>query len=333
MPTVGLKLSSWNYKRTLKNSIREKNGALLITRKSEPRVPPNASFIDGVACKDCIIDAITGVSIRVYLPEICRGFNRAGSKAFSWLPESASTADESSDFQLDLRSFFEATEDKSTTSNSSCDDDRSEDFLQSNGAYYPQRAGHKKLPAIIQFHAGAFVNGSKDAPSNDLFCRRIAKACRSVVITVGYRLAPEHKFPSARDDGLATLRWLARQANLAIFSSSDCSRKSSSGLIDSFANMLSDPWITAHVDYSRCVVMGVGAGGTIAEQVTRVAMNMCLELEPLQISAQVLVCPLFSGVTPLPSEILLSDAYFIDRDTLALIWRLVLPEELQFMDL
>eukprot|EP00249_Psilotum_nudum_P014935 c25078_g1_i2 orf=537-1499(+) len=68
---------------------------------------------------------------------------------------------------------------------------------------------HKKLPIIIQFHGGGFVSGSKDSVANDLFCRRMAKLCDAIVVAVGYRLAPEHKYPAAFEDGFEALCWLA----------------------------------------------------------------------------------------------------------------------------
>ena len=120
---------------------------------------------------------------------------------------------------------------------------------------------HKKLPIIVQFHGGGFVTGSKDSGANDTFCKRIAKLCDAIVIAVGYRLAPENKYPAAFDDGFEALIWLAKQANLA-----ECSKSQGhapqnfSGnrsdlhreLVDSFGGSdIVEPWLSAHGDPSR----------------------------------------------------------------------------------
>ena len=65
---------------------------------------------------------------------------------------------------------------------------------------------------MLQFHDGGFVSGSNALVANDLFCRRIAKACDVIVLAVGYRLAPENRYPAAFEDGLKVLHWLAKQA-------------------------------------------------------------------------------------------------------------------------
>ncbi|KAJ7192938.1 hypothetical protein O6H91_13G053200 [Diphasiastrum complanatum] len=238
MHTILLRLTSWHYKYNLRRSIVYKDGKTLFKRKAHRTVPPNASFTDGVATKDCSLDLTNRVSIRIFLPDHCLGTQITSniSKPFSWLPERSEHFDGSSV----LSSYDASPEYQKFEEN------------EVKKAYYPNmKKKNKKLPVILQFHDGAFVNGSKDMEANDIFCRRIAKMCRSVVIAVGYRLAPEHKFPSSRDDGIETLRWLARQANLAEFSSSDAI-SASVGLVDSFSYMLADPWVTAHVDYSRC---------------------------------------------------------------------------------
>src|SRR5262245_22066092 len=54
------------------------------------------------------------------------------------------------------------------------------------------------LPALIHFRGGGWVLGSLDSPDRE--CRTIANQAGCVVITVGYRLSPEHKFPAAAED-------------------------------------------------------------------------------------------------------------------------------------
>jgi acetyl esterase/lipase len=66
------------------------------------------------------------------------------------------------------------------------------------------------LPALVFFHGGGFVIGSLD--SSDRVCRALANGSGSVVISVGYRLAPEHPFPAATDDGFAAVSWVSSHA-------------------------------------------------------------------------------------------------------------------------
>jgi acetyl esterase len=68
-------------------------------------------------------------------------------------------------------------------------------------------AGPGPFPAVVYFHDGGWVIGSRKA--NDLGARALAKEAQAVVISVDYRLAPEAKFPTAWDDALATYRWMA----------------------------------------------------------------------------------------------------------------------------
>lgn len=60
-------------------------------------------------------------------------------------------------------------------------------------------------PGIVYFHGGGFVIGDLD--SHDAFLRRLAAASGVRVLSVDYRLAPEHPFPAAHNDALASLRW------------------------------------------------------------------------------------------------------------------------------
>ncbi|MQA14499.1 MAG: alpha/beta hydrolase fold domain-containing protein [Pseudonocardiaceae bacterium] len=63
--------------------------------------------------------------------------------------------------------------------------------------------------AVTYLHGGGWVVGDLD--THDPVCRRVANALDAVVVSVGYRLAPEHPFPAALDDTVAALRWTAQQ--------------------------------------------------------------------------------------------------------------------------
>lgn len=66
------------------------------------------------------------------------------------------------------------------------------------------------LPVHVYFHGGGWVLGDLD--SHDWVCRRIANAAKCAVVSVDYRMAPEHVFPAAFDDALAAVRWVAASA-------------------------------------------------------------------------------------------------------------------------
>lgn len=65
-------------------------------------------------------------------------------------------------------------------------------------------------PALVFFHGGGWVIGDLD--SHDVVCRQLADAGALIVISVDYRLAPEHKFPAAADDAIAATKWVAANA-------------------------------------------------------------------------------------------------------------------------
>jgi len=66
------------------------------------------------------------------------------------------------------------------------------------------------LPALIYFHGGGFVICNLD--THDRVCRGLANASGCVVVSVDYRLAPEHKFPAAAEDAYSATRYVAEHA-------------------------------------------------------------------------------------------------------------------------
>ncbi|MFF9404717.1 alpha/beta hydrolase [Streptomyces anandii] len=67
------------------------------------------------------------------------------------------------------------------------------------------------LPAVLNFHGGGFVFGV--IPNDDPTCLDIVRRVDAVVVSVGYRLAPEHPYPAAAEDCYAALAWLAAHAD------------------------------------------------------------------------------------------------------------------------
>ena len=90
----------------------------------------------------------------------------------------------------------------------------------------------KQLPAMLFFHGGGFTIGSIE--THDILCRHLSVLSGCAVLSVDYRLAPEHKFPTAFNDAWDALQWL--HANAA-------------GL---------------QIDAARLAVGGDSAGGTLA---------------------------------------------------------------------
>jgi acetyl esterase len=74
--------------------------------------------------------------------------------------------------------------------------------------YVPE--GTKPLPILVYFHGGGFVIGS--VAGWDPVMRSLANAGGCAIVSVDYRLAPEHKFPAAIDDAYAAVTWVSHNA-------------------------------------------------------------------------------------------------------------------------
>jgi acetyl esterase len=77
--------------------------------------------------------------------------------------------------------------------------------------YVPETPHNRPLPCLVWFHGGGFVIGSIE--SHDGVCRLLAKEAGAVVVSVDYRLAPEHPFPAAVQDAVAATRWVIDNAS------------------------------------------------------------------------------------------------------------------------
>ncbi|XP_057949459.1 probable carboxylesterase 11 [Malania oleifera] len=307
MPSVAVKLYSVLFRfllkrklQTLAQSSLPSNSFGVTSRPEEAAAAAIPSFSDGVATKDIHIDPSTSLSLRIFLPD---------TVLVRVSPNSASV-DSSRGLQaLNLGILG-----------------RDHGMY---GGYSPPMENRnlvcRKLPVILQFHGGGFVSGSNDSAANDSFCRRIAKLCDVIVVAVGYRLAPESRYPAAFEDGLKALNWLGKQANLAECNKSI--RNVHQYMIDGFGASMVEPWLAAHGDPSRCVLLGVSCGANIADYVARKAVEVGKLLDPVKVVAQVLMYPFFIGSVPMKSEIKLANSYFYDKAMCMLAWKLFLPRE------
>ncbi|XP_078432931.1 putative carboxylesterase 16 [Wolffia australiana] len=358
MPTVAVKLYSVFFKLLLKHRLQtwtqilneEPSSFGVSCRSDESVAAPNPTFSssDGIATKDIHIDPLTSLSIRIFLPDTVIAPNPQRRAARNPLPRAPIGLKPISDPEENgLPKIKNSPRRFSYGGNGAATENpprrRSYDGagtqLDEAGVYrgYLPSANGRKLPLMLQFHGGAFVCGSSDSVANDLFCRRIAKLCDVIVIAVGYRLAPESKYPAAFDDGFKVLAWLAKQANLA-----ECRKsmghgrgggvemrklEASTRIVDAFGTSQLEPWLASHGDPSRCVLLGVSCGANIADFVARKAVEAGQLLAPLKVVAQVLMYPFFIGSVPTHSEIKLANSYFFDKSMCMLAWKLFLPKE------
>jgi acetyl esterase len=134
-------------------------------------------------------------------------------------------------------------------------------------------------PALMYFHGGGFMVGSVN--THDALCRMFARDAHCVVLSVDYRLAPEHKFPTAANDAFDALTWL--HANAALYG----------------------------VDPARIAVGGDSAGGTLATVCAVLARDAGIAL-----ALQLLIYPGTTGHQRTDSHARLADGFLLSRDTI-----------------
>lgn len=152
-------------------------------------------------------------------------------------------------------------------------------------------AGTGPFPALVFFHGGGWVLGSIEG--SDATCRSLANAAGCVVVSVEYRLAPEHKFPAAADDCYAATRWVAENA------------------------------AAINVDPSRIAVGGVSAGGNLAAVVSLMARDR----GGPSLVHQLLVVPVTDRNFETPSYRENAEGYGLTRDSMTWFWNHYLGDE------
>jgi acetyl esterase len=76
--------------------------------------------------------------------------------------------------------------------------------------YWPPIAQHDNLPVVVFYHGGGWSIGDLD--THDPVARTLAVGAEAIVVSVDYRLAPEHPYPQGIDDSWAALRWVGEHA-------------------------------------------------------------------------------------------------------------------------
>ncbi|MDP9165047.1 MAG: alpha/beta hydrolase, partial [Actinomycetota bacterium] len=151
--------------------------------------------------------------------------------------------------------------------------------------YRPHGAEGSLRPGVVFFHGGGFV--LCDIESHDGFCRAMAAHTCSVVVSVGYRRAPEHRAPAAAEDAYAAFDWVVRHA----------------------ADLGVDPQLVA--------VAGDSAGGNLAA----VAAILCRERGTAPPAAQVLLYPVIDPACDTDSHRRRDTGYFTTHAALQWYWR------------
>src|SRR5213083_2173139 len=142
----------------------------------------------------------------------------------------------------------------------------------------PGVSDSRRLPVLVYFHGGGWVIG--DLETHDVLCRQLTAGSGVSVVSVDYRLAPEHKFPAAVDDAWAATRWVVAHAG------------------------------ELAVDASRLAVGGDSAGGNLAAVVALLARDKGAPA----IAVQVLIYPVTDLVGETRSYRDFAEGYLLTRE-------------------
>jgi len=146
--------------------------------------------------------------------------------------------------------------------------------------YTPLGAGPEPLPGLIYFHGGGLVAGT--VATHDPIGRALANSGACRVVSVDYRLAPEHPFPAALDDALAAVRHIGAHA------------------------------AEYGIDGMRLGICGDSAGGTLAAATAQTAAR----IGSPRLALQLLICPILDYSRSTDSKRDLASGYLVDQATL-----------------
>ncbi|XP_022727027.1 2-hydroxyisoflavanone dehydratase-like [Durio zibethinus] len=133
------------------------------------------------------------------------------------------------------------------------------------------RSPDRKLPLLVHYHGGGFSNGSAfDTLTQKLVTPLVIQA-NIIIISIDYRLAPEHLLPIAYDDSWAALQWVTSHAN----------------------GQGPEPWLNEKADLGRVFLGGESAGANIAHYVA--VQAGATKLVGLKIIGMLIVHPFFGS--------------------------------------
>jgi acetyl esterase len=155
--------------------------------------------------------------------------------------------------------------------------------------YYP--AGDPPFATLVYFHGGGWVIGNLD--THHAFCHALAKKGGCLVVSVDYRLAPEHPYPAAVEDAYTATKWVAENA----------------------AVIQADP--------DRFSVCGDSAGGHLATVVSMMARDR----KGPGIDLQILIYPITDCNFNTPSYMENKEGYMLTRELMKWFWKLFLEDE------
>lgn len=137
--------------------------------------------------------------------------------------------------------------------------------------YKPEPASDAGSPLFVAFHGGGFCLGDLD--TEELFCRLFAQEFKGVVVNVDYRLAPEHKFPTAPNDAWDAVQWVCNLTTKIPKSVPSCA----------FTCILMPPNVLAQAAANASklgadpakgfIVFGTSAGGNLTDVVGHLARD------------------------------------------------------------
>jgi acetyl esterase len=159
--------------------------------------------------------------------------------------------------------------------------------------YRSAGAATPAAPGLVYFHGGGWVIG--DLESHDNFCRALANRTHAVVVSVDYRLAPEHRCPAAAEDCYAAARWVAEHG------------------------------AAIGVDGTRLAVAGDSAGGNLAAVVALLARDR----GGPSLRHQVLIYPVADHDFETPSYRDNASGYLLTRASMQWFWSHYVPDEAQ----
>ncbi|GMI93159.1 carboxyesterase 18 [Hibiscus trionum] len=163
--------------------------------------------------------------------------------------------------------------------------------------FSPSLPSDTLLPLVVFFHGGGFTFLSPASQAYDAVCRRFARKLSAFVVSVNYRLAPEHTYPSQYEDGFDVLKFL---------------------------NDNRDAILPENADLSRCFLAGDSAGGNIAHNV---AVRACKEeLGTLKLRGVVCIQPFFGGEERTEAELELVGAPLVSVPRTDFCWKALLPK-------